>query len=71
MGKTGKKKVVKKGKKKVKNHITSKKFSKYKIESSGKITKSKTCSKCGPASFLGEHKDRFHCGKCGYIEIKK
>jgi small subunit ribosomal protein S27Ae len=28
------------------------------------------CLKCGPAVFLGEHKDRFSCGKCGYTEYK-
>jgi ribosomal protein S27AE len=28
----------------------------------------KRCPKC--SSRLGEHKDRFSCGKCGYCEFK-
>lgn len=26
------------------------------------------CPKCGSGFKLGEHKDRFACGKCGYME---
>lgn len=70
MGKKGgKKKVVKKGKKTIKAHVSSAKYKKYKTEGT-KLIRSKTCSKCGPATFLGEHKDRFLCGKCGYMEKK-
>jgi small subunit ribosomal protein S27Ae len=29
----------------------------------------KMCTKCG--SRLGEHADRFSCGKCGYTEFKR
>jgi len=32
--------------------------------------KKKACPKCGPGTALGEHKDRWHCGKCGYYEKK-
>ncbi len=28
----------------------------------------KFCSKCGAR--MGDHKDRFACGKCGYTEMK-
>lgn len=28
----------------------------------------KMCPKCG--SRMGEHNDRFSCGKCGYAEFK-
>lgn len=28
------------------------------------------CPKCGPGVFLGEHKNRFSCGRCGYTEFK-
>ena len=31
----------------------------------------KWCPRCGAGTFLGVHKDRAHCGKCGYTEIKK
>ena len=29
------------------------------------------CPKCKEKTFLGVHKDRKHCGKCGYIEVQK
>ncbi len=58
-------------KKEKKNKKPSKKWEKYKVEN-GKITEKKRyCPKCGPGVFLAEHKDRWHCGKCGYTEFKK
>jgi small subunit ribosomal protein S27Ae len=30
--------------------------------------KNKSCPKCGIATFMGNHKDRKVCGKCGYTE---
>lgn len=56
--------------KKVKNKRPSRRYSKYKIEGN-KVIRAKTCPKCGSAIFLAEHKDRLHCGKCGYMEKKK
>ena len=32
--------------------------------------KNKSCPKCGPGTFLANHKDRDACGKCGYTEKK-
>jgi ubiquitin-small subunit ribosomal protein S27Ae len=63
-----KKKGGPKGKKTVKNKQPSEKWKKYKV-TDGKITKGKTCPKCGPDTFLAEHKDRINCGKCGYTEF--
>ena len=40
-----------------------------KIYENGKA-KNKSCPKCGPGVFLGEHSDRRTCGKCGYSERK-
>ena len=65
-----KKKSVKKGKKKHKNQPTSKKYSKYKLEGN-KLTRAKSCPKCGPEVFLAIHKDRVFCGKCHYMEVLK
>ncbi len=65
MGKT--RKVKAKGKKKHKPSISSKKYEFY---VDNKKTK-RECPKCGPGVFMAEHKDRFHCGKCGYCEFKK
>ncbi len=56
-------------KKQTKNKNPSKKYEKYSIED-GKLKKAKSCPKCGPGIFLGEHKDRFYCGKCHYTEFK-
>jgi len=55
---------------KKKNKTPSKRYTKYKIEGS-KITRAKNCPKCGAGIFLAEHKDRYHCGKCGYMEKKQ
>ena len=43
----------------------------YKTEGN-KIEKTKTnCPKCGEGVFLAEHKNRHHCGQCGYTRWKK
>ena len=64
-----KKKEVK-GKKQVKNKVPSKRWTKYKIEGD-QILRERNCPKCGPGVFLGKHKDRISCGKCGYSEFLK
>lgn len=56
-----------KGQKKKKTKINKGKM--YKIEGN-KITKKRSCPKCGGGVFLAEHKDRTSCGKCGYSEKK-
>jgi small subunit ribosomal protein S27Ae len=65
-----KKEKKRKGKKPRKNRTPSKKWIKYKI-SEGKIERGKICPKCGPGVYLGEHKNRFHCGRCNYTEFKE
>ena len=55
-------------KKKVKNKVPSKIWTKYKP--GDKLEKSIECPKCGPGYFLANHKDRNYCGKCHYMEIK-
>ncbi|MGM5488287.1 MAG: 30S ribosomal protein S27ae [Nanobdellota archaeon] len=40
----------------------------YKIYESGKA-KNRSCPKCGLGVFMSQHKDRSHCGKCGYTEF--
>ena len=40
-------------------------------DTSGELKrKNKFCPKCGPGTFMAEHKDRTHCGTCGYTEKK-
>ena len=33
--------------------------------------KLKSCPKCGSGTRLAEHADRFSCGKCGYMELRR
>jgi Ribosomal protein S27AE len=43
----------------------------YKVEGD-KVSRTKpACPKCGPGVFMGTHKDRVSCGKCGYTEFSK
>ena len=58
----------KKGRKPHKNKPTSKKYKHYTI-SGDTIKKTKTCPRCGPGTFLAQHKDRLACGKCKYTEF--
>ena len=55
-------------KKGTKNKVVSKKYSKYKVVE-GKLQRSKSCPKCGPGFFLGQHKDRLYCGSCHYTQF--
>ncbi|MFZ8856170.1 MAG: 30S ribosomal protein S27ae [Candidatus Nanopusillus sp.] len=41
----------------------------YKVEEDKVVRLKKVCLKCG--RFMAEHKDRYHCGYCGYIEFKQ
>ena len=47
-----------------------KKIEFFKVEGDSINRFRKHCPKCGPGIFLGEHKDRFSCGNCGYTEYK-
>jgi small subunit ribosomal protein S27Ae len=40
----------------------------YDIKDEKLVRKRKPCPKCEGA-FLAEHKDRFHCGRCGHTEL--
>ena len=62
-------KSVKKGKKPHKNKKTSKKYTKYQIDGD-KITRERTCPRCGPGIFLMVTKGRSYCGKCHYAEFE-
>ena len=43
----------------------------YEVKDNTLARKRKTCPKCGPGTFMAEHKDRMHCGTCSYTEWKK
>ena len=55
---------------KPKNKRPSKVWKKYKV-AEGKIQRAKSCIKCGPGVFMACHKDRYVCGRCGYLEKKE
>ncbi len=42
----------------------------YKVEGEQAKKLKKECSRCGNGVFMGEHKDRITCGRCGYTEFK-
>jgi len=46
------------------------KYKKYHVSGETLTRSGRVCPKCGPAIFMGEHKDRFACGRCGYTEKK-
>ena len=51
---------------------TQKRSELYSVDGQGKATTTHHhCPRCGPGAFMGEHKDRFACGKCGYTEFKQ
>jgi small subunit ribosomal protein S27Ae len=56
-------------KKETKNKKQSERWNKYKVEGD-KVTKARSCPKCGEGIFLAEHSDRFYCGTCHYVEMK-
>jgi len=64
-----KKKSGSKGKKPYKNKPTSKKYSKYTIEGD-KVTRTRSCPRCGPGVFLMISQGRSYCGKCHYTEFE-
>ena len=59
-----------KGKKPHVNKPTSKKYAHYTL-SGDNVKRTRMCPRCGAGIFLAEHKDRAHCGKCGYTEFSK
>jgi len=42
----------------------------FKVSGNTATATRKYCPNCGLGVFLGEHKDRLSCGKCGHTEFK-
>jgi ubiquitin-small subunit ribosomal protein S27Ae len=42
----------------------------YKVSGDKLERASRFCPKCGPGIFMANHKDRYTCGHCGYMEKK-
>jgi len=43
----------------------------YKVQGDSVTRIKQFCPRCGPGTFLADHKNRLACGKCGYTEFKK
>jgi len=43
----------------------------YTLKGDSLERKNYQCPKCGPGTFMAEHKDRRTCGQCKYTEFKK
>ena len=43
----------------------------YEVKDGSLSRKRRHCPRCGPGSFLSEHKKRKYCGRCGYTEFEK
>ncbi len=57
-----------KGGKPVKKGKSQSKSSCYEVSGPMLKRKNRNCPKCGPGIFMAGHKDRWTCGKCGYME---
>lgn len=57
-----------KGKAAPKKKKTHKYASVYEVAGDKVKRKNKSCPKCGSGVFMAGHKDRWTCGKCGYME---
>jgi small subunit ribosomal protein S27Ae len=43
----------------------------YKAEGD-KVSRARpTCERCGPGYFMGDHHDRYTCGRCGFTRYKQ
>ena len=42
----------------------------FEVKGDSAERKFENCPKCGPGYFMGAHKDRSHCGVCGYTKFK-
>lgn len=42
----------------------------YEVSGNSLKRKNKYCPKCGNGVFMADHKDRWTCGKCNYMERK-
>ncbi len=42
----------------------------YEVKGDKIVRLRRSCPRCGEGVFLGEHRDRYACGRCGYTEFK-
>lgn len=72
MGKKGKEAKRREKKQRTgRKHSTVKTHEYYQVSGDGVARQRKSCPRCGPGTWLGKHKNREYCGKCGYAETDK
>ena len=69
MGK-GKRK-VKRRQRKFRKPRATRKVNPWVVENGKIVRPNRTCPRCGPGTFMANHVDRHHCGKCGKEISKK
>ncbi len=52
-------------------HESLKVWNYYEVHEGVLRRKREPCPRCGPGTFLSEHKNRFYCGRCGYTQFEK
>ena len=60
-----------KGKKAHKPTKSTKKSEYFQIQGDSVNRQRKSCPKCGEGVFMAQHKNRTHCGKCGFSEFSQ
>jgi small subunit ribosomal protein S27Ae len=51
-----------------KKRVSPQVFKFYKTEGGRLERVKRECPRCGRGVFMAQHKDRLHCGRCGYTE---
>ena len=54
-----------------KKHFKADSYKLYKIEDGKAVPTRKPCPRCGPGTWLAEHKGRQYCGRCAYTIFQK
>ena len=52
-------------------HSSLKVWSYYEVKDGSLVRKRDHCPRCGPGTFLSEHKTRLYCGRCGFTQFDK
>ena len=72
MGKKGKEAKRREKKQRTgKKHLSLKPQDYYEVSGDSVTRKRKNCPRCGPGTWLADHKGRLYCGKCGYTEFDR
>lgn len=54
-----------------KKHFNSNIYKFYKVEAGKAVTGKQPCPRCGPGTWLADHKGRKYCGRCTYTIFEK